>query len=107
MVLSSEVVALLVTLGLSLVPSVLFLGLWRGLLRLRDDRLVDDVLARVETGRGPAGVVGPGGDANPFLSDETDGVTARDHGPVGCQSCGVLRAPGETCPACGTEPGEE
>ncbi|MEZ3144562.1 zinc ribbon domain-containing protein [Halobaculum sp. MBLA0143] len=104
---SSAVLALLVTLGMTLVPSLLFLGLWRGLLRLRDDRLVDEVLARAEVDRGPGGVVGPGSDANPFLSDGTDGPPARSSGPVGCPSCGVLRAPGETCPACGTEPDGE
>lgn len=108
MTLRPGTLALAVTLAMSVVPSLLFLGLWRGLLRLRDERLVDDVLARVEADRGPVGGVTPGRDgANPFLTGETDEVPAREPGPVACESCGVLRASGANCPACGTAPDDD
>jgi hypothetical protein len=104
--LSQGTLALVVTLGMSLVPSVLFLGLWHGLRRLRDDRLVDDVLTRAESAEPttvePHAYLGAG---DPAASGD-EPTAAREAGLELCPECRVLRPPnGESCPGCGVEPG--
>jgi len=110
--LSQGTLALVVTLGMSLVPSVLFLGLWHGLRRLRDDRLVDDVLTRAESAEPttvePHAYLGAGDPA--AAGDESaagdEPTAAREAGLELCPECRVLRPPnGESCPGCGVEPG--
>lgn len=117
---SQGVLGLLVGLLLSLVPSLLFVGLWRGLVRLRNDRLVDDVLARVEQQNPGATTVEP----HAFLAsgretNQLDITAAREDATAvsaslsadtrrleQCPECGVLRPTGNlACPTCGESPG--
>lgn len=120
------VLGLLLGLLLSLVPSLLFLGLWRGLLRLRDDRLVDDVLARVETEDAgaattvePNAFLGAGSDSETVDGSRVDAeaVSASLGGAgdlaetnrrlIQCHECAVLRPSGDGhCPTCGAPPEE-
>lgn len=115
------VLGLLLGLLMSLVPSLLFLGLWRGLIRLRDDRLVDDVLARVETEDGGAATTV---EPNAFLGAGGGGASRGDAEAVAatldanelrettgrliqCHECSVLRPSGGVdCPTCGAPPRE-
>jgi hypothetical protein len=118
--LSNGVIGLVLALLMSLVPSLLFVGLWRGLMRLRDDRLVDEVLARLEedgagrtalephafldagaTGARADGTVEPArADAAAVAGSLADANRALIH----CGDCGVLRPSGDVpCPTCGAE----
>lgn len=121
--LGQGVLGLLLGLLMSLVPSLLFLGLWRGLLRLRDDRLVDDVLTRVETDDGgtattvePNAFLGAGGGPDESRVDAEAVATSLDDAGdladanrrlVHCHECAVLRPSGDVdCPTCGAPPAE-
>ncbi|MFB6177541.1 MAG: hypothetical protein ABEI99_10425 [Halobaculum sp.] len=119
------VLGLLLGLLMSLVPSLLFLGLWRGLIRLRDDRLVDDVLARVEAEEGTSGttvepnafLTASGGGTAGGSRVDAEAVAASLDGSgdladanrrlVHCHECAVLRPSGDVdCPTCGAPPAE-
>lgn len=81
------VVDLAITLLLSLVPTVLFLGLCRGLEKLRDDDLVNEVLADT----GPDATDPSGQSWPPELADEhlpTAHGRAVDVPTGNCQHCG-------------------
>jgi hypothetical protein len=121
---------------MSLVPSLLFVGLWRGLMRLREDRIVDDVLARVESdARGttvePNAFLGAGEERHTAGGPVARGGVAgldydeagdRGVGGIGdadadldarerlhqCHNCDVLRPPtDDPCPTCGATPPSE
>jgi hypothetical protein len=81
---------LLLTALLSILPTLLFLGLWRGLSKLRDDDLLD----RVETAHGV--------DPRPDPRAMVPGVSTGE-GSVGrCRYCGTAIAPNESvCKHCG------
>ncbi len=72
---------LLLTAFLSILPTLLFLGLWRGLSKLRDDALLD----HIETVHGV--------DPRPNLRAVIPGISSTD-GPHGrCNHCGSVTEP--------------
>jgi len=76
-------------------PTVLFLLLWRGLMRLRDGEFVQQVLANME--EQPAGT--GGADAVQGLQWTTP--THEEDGAVTCRQCGTANAAGyDYCGEC-------
>jgi hypothetical protein len=81
---------LLLTAVLSILPTLLFLGLWRGLSKLRDDELLD----RVETVHG----VDPRTDPKAVIP----GVLTGDSPAGRCRYCGAAVPPNDSvCKHCG------
>jgi hypothetical protein len=81
---------LLLTAVLSILPTLLFLGLWRGLSKLRDDELLD----RVETVHGV--------DSRPDPKAVIPGVSTEGSPAGRCRYCGTTVAPNDSvCKHCG------
>jgi len=89
MVLSAEA-ALALTLGMSLIPTVLFLGLWRGLMYLRDDELVEEMRRMQATEVRHDIANGGGGSSTPTR------VPTLAESVVVCEGCGAKNAAGMT-----------
>lgn len=94
-------------------PTVLYIGLWRFLMKLRDDDLVNRIDQQMSLTDGPdrlgtpAAVGAPALDASD-LDPELDGRVARrmrrTEGIRQCPVCLTLNGPrDEECHACGTE----
>jgi len=84
------------TLVLSVLPSLLFLGLWRGLMALRDDELVQ----RLDAEHFPETTIAP---RPTFLGKDIEAVLSI-RGPRGgpeCPNCGAQSASGvDYCEQC-------
>jgi len=81
------VYALLVTLVIAVLPTLLFLGLWHGLQYMRDDELIDRLKDDHDTVGSRRGLM-------------SDGPIATSSG-VQCPSCGTSNRPGmEYCQQC-------
>ncbi|MEA5388694.1 zinc ribbon domain-containing protein [Haloarculaceae archaeon H-GB11] len=87
------VAALLFTVVLSLVPTVLFLGLWYALLALRDDDLVEQ--SRAMEARRPTYSSSPGARKQSPTRPDASGPSESD-ATVVCPRCGSRNAAGVT-----------
>ena len=99
-------------------PTAMYIGLWRLLMRMRDDDLINRLDQRMKRADEPSRMGTPAAVGMPALepSDldpELDGQVARKmrrrNRTRGCPDCRTLNGPrDEACHACGTElPGSE
>ncbi|EMA20783.1 zinc ribbon domain-containing protein [Haloarcula argentinensis] len=83
-------------------PTLLFLGLWRGLEAMRDDELIQQAHQRAEMRDQPS--AGPDWSTDTLLADESSPLSETKMSVVTCSTCGTPNVQDASyCQSCLTE----